>query len=76
MPYQTTGTSFSKGGPFSIPTTTSTSTSGHLTRRDLLMPDEVMRLDANLEILLRQGASPVAAREVRYYADPEFLGLL
>jgi type IV secretory pathway TraG/TraD family ATPase VirD4 len=34
-----------------------------------------MRLDANLEILLRQGQAPVAARKVRYYSDPEFTGL-
>jgi type IV secretion system protein VirD4 len=72
MAYQTAGSSVSRGGPFSIQTTTSNSISGHLTRRDLLTPDEVMRLDANLEILLRQGAAPVAARKVRYYADPEF----
>ena len=32
---------------------TSTSTNNHLTRRDLLTPDEVHALDADLEILLR-----------------------
>lgn len=72
MAYQTAGSSVSRGGPFSIQTTTSNSINNHLTRRDLLTPDEVMRLDANLEILLRPGAAPVAARKVRYYADPEF----
>ncbi|MBV9997472.1 MAG: type IV secretory system conjugative DNA transfer family protein [Caulobacteraceae bacterium] len=74
MAYQTAGASVSKGpGPFFWPqTTTSTSTANHLTRRELLTPDEVMRLDANLEILLRQGAAPMAARKVRYYADAEF----
>jgi type IV secretion system protein VirD4 len=73
MAYQTAGSSVSRGGPFSIQTTTSTSTSNHLTRRDLLTPDEVMRLDANLEILLRQGTAPVIARKVRYFADAEFM---
>jgi len=77
MAYQTAGASVSKGpGPFFFQqTTTSTSTTAnHLTRRELLTPDEVMRLDSNLEILLRQGAVPVAARKVRYFADPEFVG--
>jgi type IV secretion system protein VirD4 len=75
MAYQTAGASVSKGsGPFSFQqTTTSTSTANHLTRRELLTPDEVMRLDSNLEILLRQGAAPMAARKVRYFADPEFV---
>lgn len=57
-------------------TTTSTSTADHLTRRELLTPDEVMRLDSSLEILLRQGQPPVAAQKVRYFADPEFAGLI
>lgn len=76
--YQTTGTSVSKspGRFFFSDTTTSTSTADHLTRRELLTPDEVMRLDASLEILLRQGQSPVAAQKVRYYADAEFASLL
>lgn len=76
MAYQTAGASVSKGpGPFFFQqTTTSTSTANHLTRRELLTPDEVMRLDSDLEILLRQGAAPVAARKVRYFADLEFAG--
>lgn len=41
-------------------------------KRELLTPDEVMRLDSNLEILLQQGQAPVAALKVRYYVDPEF----
>ena len=45
------------------------------TRRELLTPDEVMRLDTGLEILLRQGVAPMAAQKVRYYADPEFAGI-
>jgi type IV secretion system protein VirD4 len=77
MAYQTAGTSVSKGpGPFLFSqTTTSTSTADHLTRRELLTPDEVMRLDSSLEILLRQGQPPVAAQKVRYFADAEFRNL-
>jgi len=75
--YQTTGTSVSKSpGRFLLDqTTTGASTSVHLTRRDLLTSDEVMRLDAGLEILLSQGQAPVIAQKVRYFADPEFWGL-
>ncbi|WP_082765288.1 MULTISPECIES: type IV secretory system conjugative DNA transfer family protein [unclassified Phenylobacterium] len=50
----------------------STSTAAHLAKRELLTPDEVMRLGAALEILLRQGQAPVIARKVRYYDDEEF----
>jgi len=77
MAYQTAGSSVSQApGPFLFrQTTTSTSTSDHLSKRELLTADEVMRLDASLEILLRQGLAPVAARKVRYFADPEFQGL-
>lgn len=75
--YQTAGSSVSKtpGQFFFSDTTTSTSTAAHLTRRELLTPDEVMRLDASLEILLRQGQAPVVAQKVRYYADAEFRSL-
>lgn len=76
MSYQTAGASVSKGpGPLLFPAkTTSTSTANHLAKRELLTPDEVMRLDGSLEILLRQGQAPVCARKVRYYADREFAG--
>jgi type IV secretion system protein VirD4 len=74
MAYQTAGSSVSKGpGPLLFQqTTTSTSTAAHLTKRELLTADEVMRLHSSLEILLRQGQAPVVAQKVRYFADPEF----
>jgi type IV secretion system protein VirD4 len=77
MAYQTAGSSVSKGpGPLLFQqTTTSTSTAAHLTKRELLTADEVMRLHFSLEILLRQGQAPVVAQKVRYFADPEFAGL-
>jgi type IV secretion system protein VirD4 len=46
-----------------------------VSRRELMTPDEIMRLDSNLEILLRQGQAPVIAAKVRFYADGDFRGL-
>ena len=74
MSYQTTGTSTSRGG-MQLFETKSTSTTAHLSRRELMTPDEIMRLDSGLEILLRQGAAPAIAAKVRYYDGPEFRGL-
>jgi type IV secretion system protein VirD4 len=74
MSYQTTGTSTSRGG-MQLFETKSTSTTAHLSRRELMTPDEIMRLDSSLEILLRQGAAPAIAAKVRYYDGPEFRGL-
>jgi type IV secretion system protein VirD4 len=51
MIYQTTSTRSSERN-WSTPTTRSSTTSTHLTRRDLMTPDEIMRLDCSLEILL------------------------
>jgi type IV secretion system protein VirD4 len=74
MTYQTAGTGASRGG-IQVFGTKSASTSTHLSRRDLMTPDEIMRLDSSLEILLRQGEAPVIAAKVRYFADPAFRGL-
>ena len=51
------------------------STSVHVTGRDLLTPDEVMRLPAHLQLLRVQGRPMIVARKLRHYADPEFQGL-
>ncbi|WP_426026157.1 type IV secretory system conjugative DNA transfer family protein [Brevundimonas sp. TSRC1-1] len=69
------GESQSPGPMMFSQTSTSTSTTDHLVKRELLTPDEVMRLDSSLEILLRQGQAPVAALKVRYFAEGEFRGL-
>jgi type IV secretion system protein VirD4 len=45
------------------------------TSRPLLMPQEIMRLTSNREILLLQGQSPVLAERVCYFSDKEFEGL-
>jgi len=71
--YETAGTSTSRA-PSQFFSTHTASTTTHLSRRDLLTPDEVMRLDSSLELLLRQGQAPVVAQKVRYFADPEFRG--
>lgn len=44
-------------------------------RRDLLTPDEVLRLADHLMILIRPGRDPLVVGKVRHYADPEFAGL-
>ncbi|MFC3069409.1 type IV secretory system conjugative DNA transfer family protein [Phenylobacterium soli] len=72
--YETAGTSSSRA-PNQLLATHGTSTTQHLVRRELLTPDEVMRLDRSLEILLRPGEPPIVARKVRYFEDPEFTGL-
>ena len=43
-------------------------------RRDLLTPDEVMRLSSDELLLLTPGRPAVRARKVRYFEDPEFQG--
>lgn len=55
--------------------TTGVSTSVHLVKRELMTPDEVMRLDPGTEILLRQGEPPALARKLRYFEEREFAGL-
>ncbi|MDL2410886.1 type IV secretory system conjugative DNA transfer family protein [Rhizobium calliandrae] len=51
------------------------STSEHIAARDLINPDEVMRLPSDQMILLRQGQRPALVRKLRYYDDPEFKAL-
>jgi type IV secretion system protein VirD4 len=74
MSYQTTGTSISRGG-IQLFETKSASTTAHLSRRELMTPDEIMRLDSSLEILLRQGEAPVIAAKIRYFDGPAFRNL-
>lgn len=51
------------------------STSEHITGRELLTPDEIMQLPQSLQLLRIQGLPPVLAKKLRFYADPEFAGL-
>jgi type IV secretion system protein VirD4 len=51
------------------------STSEHVSARDLINADEIMRLPPDNMILLRQGQRPAIAKKLRYYSDAEFRGL-
>ncbi len=53
----------------------SPSFSNHLTGRDLLTPDEIMQMPPNVQLLRVQGQPSALTQKLRYYADPEFLGL-
>ncbi|MGA1831537.1 type IV secretory system conjugative DNA transfer family protein [Rhizobium wenxiniae] len=53
-----------------------TSTSEHIAPRDLINPDEIMRLPTDKMILLRQGQRPVQAKKLRYFEDEEFREML
>src|SRR5207244_3830657 len=46
--------------------------SRHETSRPLLTPGEVMQLSPNEAIVMVSGVTPVRARKVRYYEDPQF----
>ncbi|THV10560.1 type IV secretory system conjugative DNA transfer family protein [Rhizobium rhizophilum] len=46
--------------------------SEHVVARDLITPDEIMRLPSEAMILLNTGQRPALARKIRYHADPEF----
>ena len=61
--------------PKSIVATRGHSTSIQLTKRELMTPDEVMRLDPALAILLPQGQRATLTTKVRYYDDPAFAGM-
>ncbi|MDI7862375.1 type IV secretory system conjugative DNA transfer family protein [Rhizobiaceae bacterium n13] len=48
------------------------STAEHISARDLINPDEIMRLPRDRMILLHQGQRPVLAKKLRYFEDMEF----
>jgi type IV secretion system protein VirD4 len=41
-------------------------------QRDLLLPDEVRRLDPRQVLVFKEGARPVRARKIRYYEERDF----
>jgi len=43
--------------------------------RPLLMPQEILRLPPDEEILLLHGKAPILAERVKYYEDREFVGM-
>ena len=42
--------------------------------RRLLNPDEIRRLDRDLQLVFMKGADPIIARRIDYLRDPEFMG--
>jgi len=50
--------------------------SEHVAGRELMTPDEIMRIAPHLQLLRAQGKPPIIAEKLRYYADPEFRPVL
>ena len=57
------------------PANRSESSSGHVAARRLATPDEIMRMDQDSLLLLRQGQDPLVVGKIRYYSEREFAGL-
>lgn len=49
-----------------------TSESLHETKRQLMTPDELMRLDNNAAIIMKNGHAPIYGHKIYYYKDPVF----
>lgn len=47
----------------------------HLAARNLMDPDEIMKLSPDTLLLMRVGENPLIVQKLRYYADKEFAGL-
>ena len=50
-------------------------TTYNVTARDLMTPDEIMRIPAHVQLLRLQGKPVMLAKKLRYFADAEFEGL-
>lgn len=53
----------------------SESFSSYVAARRLATPDEIMRMNPDDLLLLRQGQHPLVVGKIRYYAEREFVGL-
>ena len=53
----------------------SVSKTQHLATRNLMDPNEIMKLAPDTLLLMRVGESPLIVKKLRYYADKEFAGL-
>lgn len=67
---ETTGYQSQSHKPGDVPSVTS-----NVTARDLMTPDEIMRIPADMQLLRIQGQPTIAARKLRFFADREFDGL-
>jgi type IV secretion system protein VirD4 len=47
----------------------------HLAARNLMDPNEIMKLASDTLLLMRVGENPLIVKKLRYYADKEFAGL-
>ena len=47
----------------------------HLAARNLMDPDEIMKLAPDTLLLMRVGENPLIVQKLRYYTDKEFAGL-
>ena len=47
----------------------------HLAARNLMDPNEIMKLAPDTQLLMRVGKNPLIVRKLRYYVDKEFAGL-
>lgn len=47
----------------------------HLATRNLMDPNEIMKLAHDTLLLMRVGESPLIVKKLRYYTDKEFAGL-
>jgi type IV secretion system protein VirD4 len=47
----------------------------HLAARNLMDPNEIMKLAPDTLLVMRVGENPLIVRKLRYYADKEFAGL-
>ncbi len=70
--YATQGQSSTSSAPFKG--SYSDSTTQHLAARNLMDPDEIMKLDPARMLLMMVGKDPLILRKVRYYEEREFAG--
>ena len=47
----------------------------HLASRNLMDPNEIMKLAPDTLLLMRVGENPLIVKKLRYYTDREFMGL-
>jgi type IV secretion system protein VirD4 len=47
----------------------------HLAARNLMDPNEIMKLAPDTLLLMRVGGNPLIVKKLRYFADKEFAGL-
>jgi type IV secretion system protein VirD4 len=47
----------------------------HLAARNLMDPNEIMKLAPDTLLLMRIGESPLIVKKLRYFADKEFAGV-